>query len=207
MIQTKGYAAQAPDKGLSPWNFERHDIGPHDVQIAIAYCGVCHTDLHQINNDREPGTFPMVPGHEIVRMIAGAGSHVKKFKAGNVAGVGVMVDSCRACEDCQNGQEQFCVFSPVQTSNSRDHDGLSAYGGYPNNIVANEDFTHRISEKLNVAAVAPLLCAGITTYSPLRRRSKTPAPDIRVRRQAPRLKVRKPRLDRWQDFYTGTQSK
>ncbi len=169
MIKTKGYAAQKPKSNLALWNFERRDIGPQDIQIGIAYCGVCHTDIHQINNDWGPGTFPMIPGHEIVGKVINFGSDVKKFKTGDLAGVGVMVDSCRDCEDCKNGQEQFCMVSPVQTYNGKGKDGLPTYGGYSDNIVVNEHFAHHISEKLNLAAVAPLLCAGITTYSPLRR--------------------------------------
>jgi uncharacterized zinc-type alcohol dehydrogenase-like protein len=110
----------------------------------------------------------MVPGHEIVGRIVQTGNHVSKFKTGDLSGVGVMVDSCRTCTDCQNGQEQFCSVRPVQTYNGLDHEGKPAYGGYSNNIVVHEDFAHRISEKLPLAGVAPLLCAGITTYSPLR---------------------------------------
>lgn len=169
MIVTKGYAAQSPESNLEPWSFERREIGLHDVQINIAYCGVCHTDIHLTRNEWFPGIFPMVPGHEIVGKIIAVGDHVKKFKVGDLAGVGVMVDSCRECEDCKNGQEQFCAVSPVQTYNNLGKDGLPVYGGYSDNIVVNEDFTHYISEKLDLAAVAPLLCAGITTYSPLRR--------------------------------------
>ncbi|WCT10735.1 NAD(P)-dependent alcohol dehydrogenase [Mucilaginibacter jinjuensis] len=168
MIQAKGYAAQSPQTDLAPWDFERKDVGPHDVLIEIAFCGVCHSDLHQIKNDWFPGIFPMIPGHEIVGRITQIGAHVKKFKTGDLGGVGVMVDSCRSCENCNNGQEQMCLVSPVQTYNSLDHDGKPTYGGYSNLIVVNEDFVHHISEKLNLAAVAPLLCAGITTYSPLR---------------------------------------
>lgn len=169
MIQTKGYAAQSPENNLEPWNFERREIGHHDVQIRIDFCGVCHTDIHMIKNKWFPGIFPMVPGHEIVGKIAAVGSHVKKFRIGDIAGVGVIVDSCRDCEDCQNGQEQFCTISPVQTYNNLGKDGLPVYGGYSDNIIVSEDFTHHISEKLDLAAVAPLLCAGITTYSPLRK--------------------------------------
>ncbi len=152
-----------------PWGFERRELAPHDVKIEIAYCGVCHTDLHSIKNDWFPGTFPMVPGHEIVGRIVSIGAKVTKFKVGDLAGVGVMVDSCRHCDDCNNGQEQFCQVSPVQTYNSVGKDGRPVYGGYSNNNVVNEDFAHHISGKLNLAAVAPLLCAGITTYSPLRK--------------------------------------
>lgn len=169
MTQSKGYAAQSAETDLTPWGFERRELGPHDVKIEIAYCGVCHTDLHLIKNDWFPGTFPMVPGHEIVGRIVSIGAKVTKFKVGALAGVGVMVDSCRHCDDCNNGQEQFCQVSPVQTYNSVGKDGLPVYGGYSNNNVVNEDFAHHISGKLNLAAVAPLLCAGITTYSPLRK--------------------------------------
>ncbi|NCD70031.1 NAD(P)-dependent alcohol dehydrogenase [Mucilaginibacter agri] len=168
MIQTKGYAAQSAETDLAPWDFERREVGPHDVLIEIAYCGVCHSDLHQIKNDWFPGVFPMVPGHEIVGKISQIGDHVKKFKTGDLGGVGVMVDSCRTCENCQNGQEQLCSVSPVQTYNGLDKDGNPTYGGYSNKIVVHEDFVHHISKKLSLAGVAPLLCAGITTYSPLR---------------------------------------
>lgn len=169
MIQAKGYAAQSAETSLSPWNFERRELGPHDVLIEIKFCGVCHTDWHQLKNEWAPGVFPMVPGHEIVGKIAQAGGQAKKFKVNDLAGVGVMVDSCRECEDCKNHQEQFCPVSPVQTYNSKGKDGLPVYGGYSNNIVVHEDFVHHISDKLDLAAVAPLLCAGITTYSPLKK--------------------------------------
>lgn len=168
MIPAKGYAAQNATTDLAPWSFERRAVGPHDVQLDIAYCGVCHTDLHQIKNDWFPGIFPMVPGHEIVGKIARVGSQAKKFKTGDLAGVGVMVDSCRNCDNCKQGLEQFCSVSPVQTYNSLGKDGTPAYGGYANNIIVHEDFVHRVSEKLALVGVAPLLCAGITTYSPLR---------------------------------------
>ena len=169
MIQTKGYAAQSAETRLAPWNFERRDVGPHDVQIEILFCGVCHTDLHQIRNDWAPGIFPMVPGHEIVGRITQVGTEAKKFKPGDRAGVGVMVDSCQHCDDCHHNQEQFCQVSPVQTYNSLGHDGAPTYGGFSNNIVVPENFVHRIADHLDLAAVAPLLCAGITTYSPLRK--------------------------------------
>jgi alcohol dehydrogenase (NADP+) len=169
MTQSKGYAALNAGSNLEPWNFERREIGPHDVQISISYCGVCHTDIHMIRNEWFPGIFPMVPGHEIVGKIVKVGTHVTKFKMDNLAGVGVMVDSCRECVDCKNGQEQFCQVSPVQTYNNLGKDGKPVYGGYSDSILVNEDFVHHISEKLNLAAVAPLLCAGITTYSPLKR--------------------------------------
>lgn len=169
MIQSKGYAAQSAETDLAPWEFERRDLGAHDIEIEILYCGVCHTDLHAIKNDWFPGIFPLVPGHEIVGKVASVGVHVSKFKVGDLAGVGVMVDSCRHCDDCNNAQEQFCQVSPVQTYNNIGKDGKPVYGGYSSNNVVNEDFAHHISEKLDLAAVAPLLCAGITTYSPLRK--------------------------------------
>lgn len=167
MIQSKGYAVQSAETNLSPWSFERREVGLHDVLIEILFCGVCHSDLHSIKNDWAPGIFPMVPGHEIVGKVIRVGDHVKRFKAGDLAGVGVMVDSCRKCENCEDGLEQFCWEGGVQTYNSLGKDGLPTYGGYSNNIVANEDFTLHISHKLYLPGVAPLLCAGITTYSPL----------------------------------------
>jgi alcohol dehydrogenase (NADP+) len=168
MTQTKGYAAQTPETDLAPWDFERREVGPNDVQINIAYCGVCHSDLHQIKNDWFPGIFPMVPGHEIVGTITKVGADVKKFTIGNLAGVGCMVDSCRTCENCKDDLEQYCSKGNVGTYNGRGKDGLPTYGGYSNNIVVHEDFALHISDKLSLPAVAPLLCAGITTYSPLR---------------------------------------
>lgn len=164
----KAYAAQSPTTDLAPWNFERRDVGPHDVQFDILYCGVCHSDLHQARNDWFPGIFPMVPGHEIVGKVVKVGSAVKKFKVGDLAGVGCLVDSCRTCDNCKNGLEQYCSNGSVGTYNSRGKDGSPTYGGYSNTIVTHEDFVLHISEKLSLPAVAPLLCAGITTYSPLR---------------------------------------
>lgn len=169
MIKAKGYAAQSSGSRLAPWEFERRTPGAHDILIEILFCGVCHTDLHMINSDWGPGTFPMVPGHEIVGRVIETGTGVTKFKVGDHAGVGVMVDSCGTCTDCNTHQEQFCSVSPVQTYGSKGHDGLRTYGGYSNVIVVDEKFTHLISDKLTLAATAPLLCAGITTYSPLRK--------------------------------------
>jgi uncharacterized zinc-type alcohol dehydrogenase-like protein len=168
MTPSKGYAAQTAETDLAPWSFERRDVGPHDVEIEIQYCGVCHSDLHQIKNEWFPGIFPMVPGHEIVGRIIKTGDHVKKFKAGELAGVGCMVDSCRTCDNCKEGLEQYCDNGNVGTYNSMGKDGVPTYGGYSSNIVVHEDFALHLSDKLPLAAVAPLLCAGITTYSPLR---------------------------------------
>jgi len=168
MIQSKGYAAQTPDTDLAPWNFERREVGPHDVQLEILYCGVCHSDLHQIKNDWFPGIFPMVPGHEIVGKVIKVGDHVKNFKLNELAGVGCMVDSCQVCENCEADLEQYCLEGNTGTYNSKGRDGVPTYGGYSNTIVVREEFVLHISEKLSLAATAPLLCAGITTYSPLR---------------------------------------
>lgn len=169
MIQTKGYAAQSPESTLAPWDFERRDVGPHDVQLEILYCGVCHSDLHQIKNDWFPGIFPMVPGHEIVGRVVKTGNHVTKFKLGDLAGTGCMVDSCQVCENCKQDLEQYCLDGNTQTYNGMERDGsMPTYGGYSNTIVVREEFVLHVSDKLDPAAVAPLLCAGITTYSPLR---------------------------------------
>ncbi|NRF41780.1 NAD(P)-dependent alcohol dehydrogenase [Pedobacter foliorum] len=168
MIQAKGYAAQDAETDLAAWDFERREVGPHDVQLEILYCGVCHSDLHQIKNDWFPGVFPMVPGHEIVGRVIKVGDHVKKFKKYDLAGVGCMVDSCQTCENCKQGLEQYCLEGSTQTYNNKGRDGVPTYGGYSNNIVVREEFVLHISDKLPLAATAPLLCAGITTYSPLR---------------------------------------
>jgi uncharacterized zinc-type alcohol dehydrogenase-like protein len=169
MISAKGYAAQTNTSNPAPWNFERREVGPHDVQFDILFCGVCHSDLHQIRDDWFPGIFPMVPGHEIVGRVVKVGDHVTKFKAGDLAAVGCMVDSCGHCENCKRDLEQYCLEGSSQTYNSVERDGKTpTYGGYSNTIVVKEEFVLHISDKLDLAATAPLLCAGITTYSPLR---------------------------------------
>lgn len=169
MIKTKAYAAPAAGKPLSNWSFERREIGPSDIQIEIKYCGVCHSDIHQVRDEWSGGIFPMVPGHEIVGVVSAVGNAVKKFRQGDVAGVGCLVDSCRKCTQCQSGYEQFCENGNSGTYNSYEQDKLTpTYGGYSNRIVVQEDFALKVLERNNLAAVAPLLCAGITTYSPLR---------------------------------------
>jgi uncharacterized zinc-type alcohol dehydrogenase-like protein len=169
MIEAKAYAAQDENTPLAPWSFERREVGPHDVQFDILFCGVCHSDLHQIKNDWFPGIFPMVPGHEIVGRVIKVGDHVKNFKVGDLAGTGCMVDSCQVCENCKQDLEQYCLEGSTQTYNSLERDGKTpTYGGYSNTIVVREEFVLHISDKVDLAAVAPLLCAGITTYSPLR---------------------------------------
>ncbi|MCK8495045.1 NAD(P)-dependent alcohol dehydrogenase [Spirosoma sp. RP8] len=169
MIATKAYAAQTKDSDLAPWNFDRREVGPHDVQFDILYCGVCHSDLHQIKDEWGGSLFPMVPGHEIVGRVVAVGSQVSKFSVGDLAGTGCMVDSCRECESCRQGLEQYCLKGNSQTYNGLEQDKKTpTYGGYSNTIVVNEDFVLHVPERLDLAAAAPLLCAGITTYSPLR---------------------------------------
>ena len=169
MAKAIGYAAYDPKKPLAPFDFERREPGAEDVQIEILYCGVCHSDLHQARDEWGNSAFPMVPGHEIVGRVTQVGSAVTKFKVGDLAGVGCMVDSCRSCPDCHDGVEQYCNHTTF-TYNSPDakSPGQSTYGGYSNLIVVDQHFVLKVSDKLDLAAVAPLLCAGITTYSPLR---------------------------------------
>lgn len=168
MLKTVGYAAYNPQTPLRSFHFERRQPGSEDVRIEILYCGVCHSDLHQVRNEWRGTTFPIVPGHEIVGRVVEVGSQVTHFKVGDLAGVGCMVDSCGVCPDCLDHQEQFCD-QTVFTYNSPDkHTGKMTYGGYSNQIVVDQDFVLQVSDKLELAAVAPLLCAGITTYSPLR---------------------------------------
>jgi len=168
MIASKGYAAQNSKTPLAPFNFNRREVGLHDVLIEIQFCGVCHSDLHQIRDEWGGAIYPMVPGHEIVGKISKIGAAVKKFKVGDLAGVGCFVDSCRTCSSCAAGNEQYCENGMTGTYNSYEMDGKTiAQGGYSNTIVVDENYTLSISDKLPLSAVAPLLCAGITTYSPL----------------------------------------
>jgi len=169
MINTKGYAAQKAGIPLAPWEFKRRELNPKDIQLEILYCGVCHSDLHQVRDEWGNGIFPMVPGHEIIGRVIKTGNQVQKFKVGETAGVGCLVDSCRECDNCRHGLEQFCSNGHSQTYNGIEQDKKTpTYGGYSNTIVVHEDFVLHISDKLPLEGVAPLLCAGITTYSPLR---------------------------------------
>jgi alcohol dehydrogenase (NADP+) len=169
MTNAFGYAAQTKSSPLSPFTFERRDVGAADIQIEIQYCGVCHSDIHQVRDEWGGSIYPMVPGHEIVGTVIKVGKSVRKFKEGDLAGVGCMVDSCRECDACKEHLEQYCERSQtVLTYNSRYKDGTPTYGGYSNQIVCDEAFTLKIPTSLNPAATAPLLCAGITTYSPLK---------------------------------------
>ena len=169
MITSKGYASHNATAPLAPFSFERRDPGPSDVVIEILYCGVCHSDIHQARNEWGNAVYPMVPGHEIVGRVTSVGSAVTKFRAGDLAGVGCLVDSCGTCANCQAHEEQFCLTGATFTYNTPEKQtGGTTYGGYSNNIVTDEAFVLKISPKLDLAATAPLLCAGITTYSPLR---------------------------------------
>ncbi|EIL86820.1 NAD(P)-dependent alcohol dehydrogenase [Rhodanobacter sp. 115] len=166
---TRGYAAQSATQPLGPFRFERRDPRPDDVVIDILYCGVCHSDLHQVRNEWGGSIYPMVPGHEIIGRVSAVGATVSQFKVGDMVGVGCMVDSCQHCEACAHGLEQYCEEGATFTYNSTDrHDGSPTHGGYSERIVTAEKFVLRIPDGLDPKAAAPLLCAGITTWSPLR---------------------------------------
>lgn len=169
MTTAIGYAAPAADQPLTYFEFQRRALTATDVEIEIAYCGVCHSDLHQARNEWGGTVFPCVPGHEIVGHVIAVGAQVHQFKVGDTVGVGCMVDSCRTCPNCEAGQEQYCDSGFVGTYNGTDkHSGGVTYGGYSNRIVVDQAFVLRVDPSLPLAGVAPLLCAGITTYSPLR---------------------------------------
>jgi uncharacterized zinc-type alcohol dehydrogenase-like protein len=169
MIATNGYAAQSASTSLAPFTYEHREPGPNDILIDVQFCGICHSDIHQARNEWGNAIYPMVPGHEIVGVVSKVGSAVKKFKVGDHAAVGCMVDSCRTCPSCKAGEEQYCERgATVFTYNSKDKDGNITFGGYGNHIVLDEAFALTLPENLDLAAAAPLLCAGITTYSPLK---------------------------------------
>ncbi|MBM4207821.1 MAG: NAD(P)-dependent alcohol dehydrogenase [Gammaproteobacteria bacterium] len=167
MLKTHGYATHDAASSLEPFTFERRDLRPNDVQIEILFCGVCHSDIHQVRNEWGNARYPMVPGHEIIGKVTALGGAVGDFTVGETVGVGCLVDSCRTCPDCQDNLEQFCN-TPTFTYNSEDKiTGGNTYGGYSTQIVVDRHFVLHISDRLDPAAAAPLLCAGITTYSPL----------------------------------------
>ncbi|HEV2329864.1 MAG TPA: NAD(P)-dependent alcohol dehydrogenase [Verrucomicrobiae bacterium] len=169
MPNAKAFAAQNQKSPLGPHSIQRREPGSRDVEIKILYCGVCHTDLHFARNEWGGTAYPCVPGHEIVGRVTRAGREVKKFKEGDIAAVGCMVDSCRECDSCKEGLEQYCERVPTYTYNSEDKkSGGMTYGGYSESVVVDEDFVLRVPRNLDLAAAAPLLCAGITTWSPLR---------------------------------------
>ena len=169
MFTCTGYAAEAATAPLAPFTFERRDPGPMDVRIDILYCGVCPSDLHQARNEWHNTLYPCVPGHEIVGRVTAVGEAVTRFRVGDLAGVGCMVDSCRECASCQEGLEQYCERGFVGTYNGEDRQGGGhTFGGYSRAVVVDQAYVLKVPENLDLAAVAPLLCAGITTYSPLR---------------------------------------
>lgn len=180
MIKTLGYAAHSATTPLDLFHFERREPGPRDVQIEILYCGVCHSDLHMVRNEWQGAVYPVVPGHEIVGRVTQVGAAVQGFAPGDLAGVGCLVDSCRTCPDCQEGLEQYCPTFTMTYNSPDPHTGTMTYGGYSNRIVVDQDFVLRVSDQLHLPAVAPLLCAGITTYSPLRQWGVGPGQKVGV---------------------------
>lgn len=168
MLATKGYAALTAKAALQPFSFERREIGDRDVRIEITHCGICHSDIHQVRNEWGISLFPMVPGHEIIGTVAQVGTAVTAFKVGDRTGVGCFVDSCRTCGPCREGLEQYCDGGTLWTYSGQDKAGQVTQGGYSTQIVVDENYALRIPLALSPAGAAPLLCAGITTYSPLR---------------------------------------
>ncbi|MBD2858295.1 NAD(P)-dependent alcohol dehydrogenase [Spongiibacter sp. KMU-158] len=170
MLSAKGYAAQTPEDALAPYDFQRRQMDDEDIQLEVLYCGVCHSDIHSARNDWGRTRYPLVPGHEIIGRVVAVGSKVSKFEVGDLAGVGCMVDSCRHCAACHDGDEHYCVSGPTMTYGAPDRKvpELLTYGGYSNNYVVAEPYALKVSPKADLAATAPLLCAGITTWSPLR---------------------------------------
>ena len=169
MLDTPSYAAASAASPLAPWSIQRREPGPSDVLIDILYCGVCHSDLHQARDEWGGSVFPMVPGHEIIGRVVRTGSEVTRWKPGDTVGVGCFVDSCRTCEACEAGEEQFCAHGMSFTYNGYEQDGKTpTYGGYSTRITVDENYVLRIPEGIPLERAAPLLCAGITTYSPLR---------------------------------------
>jgi uncharacterized zinc-type alcohol dehydrogenase-like protein len=165
----KAYAALSKDTPLIPYTIERRNPKPTDVEMEILFCGICHSDLHFARNEWGMTTYPIVPGHEIIGRVTAVGENVSKFKPGDFAGIGCMVDSCRTCNNCKEGLEQYCAEGAVFTYGGVERDGSgNTHGGYSKSIVSHEDFVLKVSDKLPLEGVAPLLCAGITTYSPLR---------------------------------------
>ncbi|HUJ94822.1 MAG TPA: NAD(P)-dependent alcohol dehydrogenase [Terriglobales bacterium] len=184
MSQTKGYAAMKAKAPLASYSFERREPREHDVVIDIKFCGVCHSDIHQARNEwsdyLEESIFPMVPGHEIAGVVKSAGSKVTKFKPGDKVGVGCFVDSCRTCAECKQGLEQYCTVHTTWTYNARDNDGVPTFGGYSERIVVDENYVLRMPQNLPLDACAPLLCAGITLYSPLKHWQAGPGKKVAI---------------------------
>lgn len=169
MTNINAYAAQAPKADLKPFDINRRDVKPDDVKIEIKYCGVCHSDIHQVRNDWDNSKYPVVPGHEIIGQVTDTGNRVTNFNEGDLVGVGCMVDSCQSCSSCKENLEQYCENGATMTYNGPDkHLGGHTFGGYSESIVVDKNFVVNVPENIDTQATAPLLCAGITTWSPLR---------------------------------------
>ena len=180
-MKTKAYAAKTAESALAPWEIQRRTTGNQDVRIQIMYCGVCHSDLHTARNEWQNTIYPSVPGHEIVGRVTEVGSDVKNFKVGDLAAVGCMVDSCGHCHSCHGGEEQYCEKGFVGTYNGPVFGGENTYGGYSQSIVVKESFVLHIKhDEKDLASVAPLLCAGITTYSPLHKWGTGPGKKVGI---------------------------
>ncbi len=184
MIQTKGYATHDLNAKFAPFDFERRDVGPNDILIDIAYAGICHSDIHQARAEWEPmipSIYPMVPGHEIVGRISQIGHAVTKFAVGDIAGIGCFIDSCRECPACNDGIEQYCIKGSAQTYNGTEMDRTTpTFGGYSNKYVIDEKYALKVNAAGDLSGIAPLLCAGITTYSPLKRWGVGPGKKVAV---------------------------
>ena len=180
-MKVRGYAAMQARAEMTPWEFERRELGAHDVSLDIKYSGICHSDIHQVREEWGPAIFPMVPGHEIAGIVSQVGNAVTKFKVGDRIGVGVFVDSCRKCASCLKGLQQYCIEGMTGTYNQLERDGKTpAMGGYSNIMVINEDYAVSIPENLPLDGVAPLLCAGITLYSPIKNWKAGPGKKVAV---------------------------
>lgn len=180
-MKVRGYAAMEARAQLTPWEFERRDLSEHDVALDIKFSGICHSDIHQVREEWGPAIFPMVPGHEIAGIVTAVGSAVSKFKVGDRIGVGVFVDSCRTCSSCKAGLQQYCLEGMTGTYNQLERDGKTpAMGGYSNVMVINEDYAVSIPDNLPLEGVAPLLCAGITLYSPIKHWKAGPGKKVAV---------------------------
>lgn len=180
-MKSRGYAALSAKADLVSHQFERRELGDHDVALDIAYAGICHSDIHQVAEEWGPAIFPMVPGHEIAGVVTQVGASVTKFKVGDRIGVGVFVDSCRKCPPCQKGLQQYCIEGMTGTYNQLERDGKTpAMGGYSNVMVINEDYAVSIPDNLSLDGVAPLLCAGITLYSPIKHWNTGPGKKVAV---------------------------
>jgi uncharacterized zinc-type alcohol dehydrogenase-like protein len=180
-MKSRGYAAKTAKSPLESFEFDRRDLGAHDVALDISYAGICHSDIHQVAEEWGPAIFPMVPGHEIAGVVTAVGSAVSKFFIGDRIGVGVFVDSCRVCASCVQGLQQYCVEGMTGTYNGLERDGKTvAMGGYSNNFVINEEYAVKIPANLPMDGVAPLLCAGITLYSPIKHWNVKPGMKVAV---------------------------